>query len=418
MRTVYCSLIVHALLLATPVLAAERWSQFRGEAGQGHATASDLPLTWSEDSSNLAWKVDVAGLGWSSPVVANGQVWLTTATDEGLSLRAVAFDLQTGNKLRDVEVFRLEEAGKIHAKNSHASPTPILDNDRVYVHFGRYGTACLDTSGKILWRQELQYKHVHGPGGSPVLVGDLLIVNCDGGDQQYVAALDCHTGEVRWQVPRPENSYVKKFAFSTPLVTEFNGATQVISPGAGGVTSLDPKTGTAIWPCDYPQGYSVVPRPVFGHGLVYVSSGFDKPTLSAIRADGTGDVTESHVEWQESRGAPRNASPLLIDDKLYLVSDNGVATCLDARNGKLHWQERLGGNCSASPIVGAGRIYIQNEAGVTTVLKPGKEFQKLARNELPGRAFASPAAIEGALLIRTEKSLYRIDAEQNRVGNP
>lgn len=397
-------------LLAT--VARSDWPQFRGPDGQGHSSVKRLPLRWSEDAANITWKVPIEGLGWSSPVVKGGRIWLTTATDDGRSLRAVCLDAKTGRTLRDVEVFRRDDAGKIHGKNSHASPTPILADGRVYVHFGSYGTACLDEkTSDVVWRQTLEYKPVHGPGGSPVLQGGLLVVNCDGGDRQFVAALDAASGDVRWKTERPANSYGKKFAFSTPLAIDVGGRAQIVSPGAGGVSSYDPASGREVWRVDYSEGYSVVPRPVFGHGLLFVSSGFDRPSLYAIRADGRGNVTDTHVAWTESKGAPHSPSALLVGDELYFLSDRGVATCVDARSGERHWQERLGGNFSASPLYAAGRIYALDERGTTTIFAPGKKYKELAVNKLPGRTLATPAPVEGALLLRTDTHLFRIEAE-------
>lgn len=395
-----------ALLLA---FLLQDWPQFRGPDGQGRAGVKSLPLEWADASANIKWKVPVEGLGWSSPVVADGRLWLTTATDGGKSLRALCLDPATGRKVHDVEVFRRDEPGRIHKKNSHASPTPILDGDRVYVHFGTYGTACLSKEGKILWRQTLAYEHVHGPGGSPALHGEVLIINCDGAVAPFVTALDRKTGTVRWRSAREPNSYPKKFSFCTPLVIDVKGAAQVVSPGAGGVTSYDPVTGRPIWHVKYVGGYSVVPRPVYGHGLVFLSTGFDRPTLLAIRADGRGDVTNTHVAWRLDRGAPHSPSPVLVGDELYLVGDGGVGSCVDAKSGDVHWQERLGGNYSASPLFAADRLYFQSEEGVTTVVKPGKAFARLARNDVKARTFASPVPVEGALFMRTEAHLLRIE---------
>lgn len=389
---------------------AQDWPQFRGPDGQGHSDVKTLPLQWGEGSENVKWKVPIDGLGWSSPVVAEGRLWITTVTEEGKSLRALCLDAATGQAIRDIEVFHRDAPGRIHQKNSHASPTPIIDGDRVYVHFGTYGTAALSKDGKVLWRQALKYEHVHGPGGSPALQGDSLVFSCDGASDPFVVALDRRTGAVRWKTPRGPSDYVKKFAFSTPLVIEVKGAPQVVSPGANAVTAYDP-AGRPIWSVKYEKGYSVIPRPVYGHGLLFLSTGFDKATLLAIRPDGKGDVTDTHVAWRLDKGAPRTPSPLLVGDELYIVSDEGVASCIDAKTGKVHWYERLGGAFSASPLEAAGRIYFLNESGVMTVVKPDKTFTVLAKSELKGRTFASPVPIEGALFLRTDSHLLRIEPE-------
>jgi outer membrane protein assembly factor BamB len=394
-------------------VGADAWPELRGPTGQGHSTATDLPREWGPDQ-NVAWRQTIPGRGWSSPVVADGRVYLTTAVpgDGGRqSLRALALDAATGKVLWDREVFAQgESAPPIHAKNSHASPTPLIYDGRLYVHFGHQGTACLDRDGQVLWRnRDHRYAPVHGNGGSPILVDDLLIFSCDGDDRRFVAALDRDTGRQRWKADRPGNP-VKGFSFHTPLLITVQGQKQVVSAGSDAVCAYDPATGKEVWKVRY-SGYSVIPRPVFGHGLVYVCTGYDAPSLLAVRPDGAGDVTATHVAWRVRKGVPHTPSPLLVGDELYLVSDAGTATCLDARTGREHWQRRLGAAFSASPLDAGGRIYFQSEEGVGVVLKAGRRFEQLARNDLGERALASYAAIGGALFIRTEKHLYRIQAE-------
>jgi len=394
------------LLLLAALASAQDWPEFRGPTGQGHSTERGLPLEWSE-SKNIVWKVPVPGRGWSSPVIAEGRVWLTTSVQDrnAASLRALAFDVETGRELVNVEVFRKRNGRLLNVKNSHASPTPVVEPGRVYVHFGADGAAALTTSGEILWKTALPYESQHGNGGSPVLYGDLLIVNCDGADAAYVVALDKHTGKIRWKTSRraPWDQ-----AYTTPLVIRVAERDQLISVGAHRAVSYDPKTGREIWRVGYPGGFSNVPRPVYGHGLVFIATGFQAPALLAVRVDGAGDVTRSHVVWSVERGAPLTPSPLLVGDELYMVSDIGVATCLDARTGAIHWQARLGGNYSASPIFADGRIYFLSEEGVATVLAPGKTFQRLAANTLDGVTFASMAVSAGAIFIRSHSHLYRI----------
>lgn len=386
---------------ATPVID---WPQFRGATGQGHAEGTGLPLTWSE-TENMLWKQPIEGLGWSSPVIVKGQLWLTTAADEGKSLRAICLDPVSGKQLHNVEIFRLDDAGSIHKKNSHASPTPLVEDGRVYLHFGAHGTACITTDGKLVWKtQELKYNHRHGPGGSPVLYEDLLILSCDGTDVAFVVALDKQTGQIRWTTPRDG-----PMAYSTPLIIHAAGRDQLISTGGDQVVSYEPLTGKEIWKSRY-DGYSGVPRPVFGQGLVFICSGYDTPHLFAIRPDGTGDVTDTHVAWSiKAEGAPLSPSPLLIGEDLYLVNDRGVATCLDARTGKRHWQNRLGGNFSASPLYADGRIYFLDETGKTTVIAPGHEFHVLATNTLEGRTLASISVWGKSLYLRTDTHVYRIE---------
>jgi len=404
-------IVILFLPLATRA-RAENWTEFRGPTGQGHSRERGLPLTWSE-TENVAWKVPIPGRGWSSPVLVDDQIWLTTAMDDGRSLRAICLNRDTGRIVHNVEVFQLTDPGPVHQKNSHASPTPILDGDRVYLHFGSHGTACISRSGQIVWKtQELKYYHRHGPGGSPVVYGDLLIVSCDGYDIQFVVALDKRTGKIRWKSPRKGYQ-----AYTTPLIIPVQGQDQLISPGAHFAVSYEPLTGKEIWSIRYGDGYSNVPRPVYGHGLVFICSGFEQAVLLAVRPDGHGDVTDSHLAWSLKRAVPLTPSPLLVGDELYLVSDNGIASCLDAKTGKTHWQQRLGGNHSASPILAEGRIYFLNEEGESVVIEPGKEFKKLATNQLDGHTLASMAVSGKAIFIRSASHLYRLQQQPNRTSS-
>lgn len=408
------TLIAPIVLFVAMASPAEDWWQFRGPTGQGAWDGGPLPTEWGP-TRNVAWKQEIPGEGWSSPVVADGRVYLTSAVAgpgeaKDWSLQALCLDAGTGSTLWKTEVFRVDaKKAYVHGKNTHASPTPLVEGGRLYVHFGSYGTACLDLSGKILWRStEVKYNPVHGPGGSPVLVGDALVFSCDGGDSAFVAALDRNTGRLLWKTPRSVNP-PKKFSFSTPLPIEVNGRKEVVSPGSGMVGAYDPKTGEEIWRVRY-DGYSVIPCPVYAQGLVFLSSGFDKPQMLAIRPDGKGDVTDTHVVWRTAKGAPLTPSPLAVGDELYLISDGGVASCLDARTGRPYWQHRLEGHYSASPVYGDGKIYVQSEEGTGTVLRAGKEFAEVARNPFDERSLASYGVARGALFIRTARHLYRIES--------
>jgi len=395
--------VVASLTAPRPLPAAD-WPEFRGPSGQGYSGDTGAPLSWNE-SENIAWKTPLPGRGWSSPVIAGNEVWLTVSNDRGRSLRAISLDAGTGQMRHDVEVFRFERPPAIHEKNSYASPTPIIEGGRVYVHFGMLGTAALTRDGKLLWEnQQLRYQHGHGPGGSPALSGDLLIINCDGTDVQYVAALDKDTGALRWQTDRPS----ARMAFSTPLVIDAGDSRQVVSVGGDRAVSYDLETGEELWWIRF-HGFSGVPRPVFGHGLVYLTTGFYNPEVIAVRPDGRGDVTSSHIAWQSSRGAPLTPSPLLVGEELYFVSDRGIATCLDAKTGRQHWQARFRGAFSASPVYADGRIYFLNESGETSVIAAGQEFKKLAQNQLGTKTLASIAVSGAAIFLRTESHLYRIE---------
>lgn len=406
------ALLTFSIVAVLSTAVAGEWTEFRGPGGDGHAPAAPLPLTWSE-SEGVAWKTAIPGRGWSSPVVLEGQIWLTTATDQGRSLRAIAVDAATGSIVHQVEVFREAEALTVNEKNSHASPSPVIEPGRVYVHFGTLGTACLSTeTGGILWtNRELLLDHKEGPGSSPVIWNDLILLNCDGMDVQYVAALDKSTGQLVWKTERsgeldPNPDFRK--AYSTPLVVHAAGRDQWISVGADQTIAYDPRTGEELWVVRY-KGFSNVPRPVFAHDLVYLVTSYNRPELWAVALDGRGDVTSSHVRWTTNQQVPSIPTPIVVGDWMFFVSNRGVATCLDARTGEMQWRERLGGNFAASPIVAGDRVYASNESGETFVFRASPQFELLTVNRLNEGLMATPAVTEGAILLRTLSQLYRIE---------
>ena len=396
----------------TFAVAGENWPQFRGPTADGQCGNPGIPLTWSE-SQNVHWRTSIHGRGWSSPVVWGTQVWLTTATPDGKQLFAVCVDRDSGRIVHDAKIFDVEKPDEIHELNSYASPTPVIEDGRVYVHFGSYGTACLDArSAEALWtRRDLPCNHFRGPGSSPVLFGDLLIVHLDGFDFQYVVALDKKTGKTVWKTDRSvawgnTDGDFKK-AYSTPLLVEVDGRLELVSSGSKAAMAYDPATGRELWKIRY-DGFSSTARPLFGLGLVFINTGFSTADLYAVRPGGNGDVTDSHIEWKVTRGIGSKPSPVLVDDLLYLVHDGGVAVCLQAKTGKEVWTKRLGGAFSASPIVADGRVYFFSQQGVTSVIKPGRKFELLATNKLPEGFMASPAVAAKSIFLRTEKALYRI----------
>ena len=399
--------------LTHPVTAAD-WSQFRGPTGQGTTDFSNLPVEWT-DQVNIRWKQPLAGTGGSSPVLNDGTIFLTAAVPvtEGakpdLSLRAIALEPKSGKIIWSTEVFKANGADspKIHGKNSPASPTPIVDKGRLFVHFGHQGTACLTTKGEVLWRNDgLAYKPVHGNGGSPILHDGKLIFSIDGAEKAGVVALNASDGKVAWRMDR-KSTAARKFSFTTPALISVNGQHQLISPASNVVHALDPSDGTILWYVRY-DGYSVIPRPVYGNGLVYICTGYNTPSCLAIKPTGKGDVTDSHVAWKASKGIPHTPSLMLLDTELYMVSDRGIASCLNAVTGESHWQHRIGSAYSASPLYSEGKIYFLSEDGTTTVIKRGTTFQELAVNKLGQRTLASFAPATDALYIRSATHLYRV----------
>ena len=391
------------------VMGANDWSQFRGPNSDGHAANVATPIEWSE-TKNVAWKTGIPGLGWSSPAIVDGKVFLTTAVPrgDGLSLRAMSLDAKTGKILWDREVRAVEKAPSIHTKNSHASPTPLVRDGAVFVHFGALGMARLSaTDGAVQWTcTELEYPPLHGSGGSPVLHDGKLVVVCDGSKNPFVAAVDTESGKVAWKTLRSVQARVSH-SFVTPIVGMVDGKAQVMAPGPDHFAAYDLATGTELWRVKAP-GWSVVPQPTLGHGLVIYNHDYDHPELLAVKLGGQGDVTDSHIVWRIKRGAPSTPTPLLVGDELYFVADNGIASCVNAKTGENHWTERLEGNYSASPVFANGRVLFLNETGLATWVKPGKEFVALGTNEVPGRTFATPAFFDGAMYLRTDEHLYKI----------
>jgi len=404
------------LLLATGrhSLAVDEWPGFRGPAGDGHADSGRLPVHWGE-SQNVTWRVAIHGKGWSSPVVAGSDVWVTTATEDGTELAVLCVDLNSGEIRIDRKVFDVVDPTDITAYNTFASPTPFVANGRLYASWGSAGLACLETeSGEILWtRRDLPCNHYRGAGSSPIVHDGKLFLHYDGYDYQYVVALDIATGETIWRTDRPhdfgtDNGDIKK-AFGTPLVITVDGGKQLISPTSKGAFAYDPETGDEIWRITY-TGFSTAARPLYAHGLVYLSAGFPRSEIIAVRPDGHGDVTETHVVWSEKKLMPSKPSPLLVGELMFVINDDGgVATCLDALTGEQIWQERVGGNYSASPLYAEGRVYFFCEDGRTTVVRAAREFEVLAENQLGEGVMASPAVVGDSLLLRDATHLYRLD---------
>ncbi len=402
------------LFLATPTSAD--WPEFRGPGKQGHS-AADLPTHWSAED-HVRWRSELPGQGWSSPIVVGQSIYLTAAIaspgeqDQGYQLVALIVDGQSGDIVKQIPLFKQAESSpKIHQKNSHASPTPVFDGEHIFIHFGHQGTACMTPQGQVVWKNDdLFYPPVHGNGGSPVVVDDVLIFSRDGGNIGEVTALDKRSGKVVWQTVRDVDAK-KQFSFCTPLVLEHGGRRQLILPGSNVVQSLDPANGRELWRVTY-DGYSVIPRPIFESGLIFVCTGYDRPTLLAIDPSGSGDVTATHVKWQTAAAVAHTPSLIGTQGKVITVSDSGIATCFDATTGQEIWKERIGGNFSASPILVGNHLYLLSEQGDCSVLDiSGGSPKSLAKNAIGERCLASLAVIDDDLLLRSDQALYRISKQ-------
>jgi outer membrane protein assembly factor BamB len=403
-----------AFTLLPAVHGEDNWPQFRGERGDGTSDATGLPTTWSE-SEHIKWKTPLHDRGWSSPVIWGDQIWVTAATEDGKKDYALCVDKNTGKVIHDLHLWDNEKPSPLgNALNGYASCTPAIEAGRVYVHFGSYGTAALDTkTGKTLWqRRDLPCEHFRGPGSSPILFENLLIFHMDGYDYQYIVALDKHTGETVWKVDRnidygTTNGDLMK-SFATPRVIDAAGKLQLISPSSKATISYDPRTGREYWRVRY-NSHSGAAMPLFGHGLVYLDTGFGKADLMAVRPDGEGDVTTTHVVWVAKKTIGSKPTPVLAGDFVFNVHDGGVASCLNAKTGEELWSKRLSGAYSASPLLADGKVYYFGEDGSATVIKVAPEYTELAKNTLDDGFMASPAVTGKALILRTRSAIYRVE---------
>jgi len=426
------SLLLLALLAITSPAIAD-WPEFRGPRGDGHVggpgetKAAGLPLRWSE-TENLKWKTEIPYRGWSTPVVKDGQVWLTTATEDGHDFFAICVDAETGKVRFNEKVFHCETPEPLgNNVNCYATPSPAIEAGRVYVHFGSYGTACLGTrTAKVLWqRDDLRCRHYRGPSSSVVLFENLVILTFDGADLQYLVALDKNTGKTVWKTDRSiewndqdvpgqmaKDGDLRK-AHGTPLIVTSGGKFQLLSVGAKAAYGYEPRSGKELWRVHYAD-WSSAPVPLYENGLAFLVTGLVKAELWAVKTDGSGDVTDTHVAWKLSTHVGKTASPILVDGLLYTVGDESFVTCLESATGKPVWTERIGGKYAASPIYADQRLYFFDQQGTTTVLKPGRSFQPLATNSLASGFMASPAVDGKAFFLRTKTHLNRIEEMGSR----
>jgi outer membrane protein assembly factor BamB len=416
--------ILFALLLAaSPALrGAENWPQFRGPEGNGHSDARGLPLHWSE-TQNIVWKTPIHDRGWSSPVIFGKQIWLTSASKDARELYVFCIDRDTGKIIKDWKLFDVPQPQFVHPFNTAASPTPAIEDGRVYITFGSAGTACIDTkSFEVLWqRRDIECNHFRGAGSSPVIFQNLLLMHFDGSDHQFVMALDKKTGKTVWRTERsidfqdldkngkPTADGDLRKAFATPQVEQINGRWEMISLGAKAAYSYDPFTGKELWRLEERGQHSASTRPLIGLGMIFYPTGFATGQLFAVRTGGNGLLGDKDVVWKVKRGVPNKPSILLVDGLIYMMNDTGIASCIDAKTGEQVWQQRVGGLYSASPVYADGRLWFFSEDGKTAVLKTGRTFEQLAENQLDEGFLASPAIVGKAFYVRTRTHLYRIE---------
>ena len=410
-----CILLLITVASCVVIEANEQWSQFRGHYGNGIIKSTSAPINWSENT-NIDWKAPIHDRGWSSPVIWNDQIWMTTATKDGNKMYAICVNKLSGKIEHDIHVFDVKSPQAITNENTYASPTPVVEEGRVYVHFGTYGTACISTKdGQILWkRRDLNCDHEigAGPASSPFIYNNFLIFNVDGRDVQYVIALNKETGETAWKTNRSVDfsdvQVNQRKAYGTPFIIPRGNTNQMVSIGAKGVYSYDPENGKELWKAEH-RGWSIAPRPVYGEGLVFTMIDRDRPEMWAINPNGSGDITETHIEWKETKRMPPRASPIIIKGLLFVVDRNGYISCIEAKTGKSIWQKRMKGRFSASPILANHLIYFFNEDTVCTIIKPTRELEIVAENKLSDdKLMATPAFDENSIYIRTEKKLTRI----------
>lgn len=415
--------LVAAATLASGVCEADNWPRFRGPTGQGVVAEPDMPLRWGE-TENVAWKTPIPGVGWSSPVVWDDHIFLTSTTDDGHTCHVVCIDKQSGDVLWDNVVFE-QQPKHMRAQNSHASPTPVTDGELVYAVFSAGRVVALNFAGEKVWeKQAVDFFSQHGLGASPILYGDLLIMPFDGSspgedervgfkkpwDGAVILAFNKKSGDIVWQGKRGKS----RLAHVTPQVLQRDGAMRLVSAAGDVVQCHDADTGELVWTL-YSQGEGVTPSIVVGDDdIVYTCSGFEEPTIRAVRLGGSGTVTDTHIAWEQREGVPALSSLVYTDGLLFSVTDAGIMHCYDATDeGKLLWKRRIGGKHSASPILANGYVYTLSETdGETVVIDPGPKYKEVARNRVGEMCKASIAASDGSFYIRGEHHLFRIDAGQ------
>ncbi|QDT38164.1 outer membrane biogenesis protein BamB [Stratiformator vulcanicus] len=386
---------------------------FRGGDGNGLVESANLPVDINADS-DVVWRTPVHGRGWSSPVVLEGTIWLTTATEDGRSMSVLAIDATDGTVIHDRVVFENESPNFSHPTNTYASCSPVVESGRVYVHFGRYGTACLDSkSAETLWeRRDILYDDFRGPASSPILQDGRLYFSCDGVDVQYVICLDARTGETAWKVDRRidyESDNPDRYkAYSTPAIFEVDGRLQLVSPAAMETVAYDPKSGDELWRVRH-GGMNAGLRPVMAKGLIMVTAGDGGTSLVAIDPTEIDSDGYAKVVWSNGRMVPKRSSPIVVGELLLMVSDDGIVTCRDVISGEEFWKERIRDDFWSSPVSDGERVLLCGKDGTVAVVAAEREYELLSKTQFPEGFNATPAIADGAIFLRSISHLYRIN---------
>jgi outer membrane protein assembly factor BamB len=414
-------LALTATFALQPVISQQTdWTHFRGSNLNGISEEQHAPITWN-DSTNIIWKTGIEGKGWSSPVVFGNQVWITSASEDGKQMAGICLDFDSGKLIYNINLFQPDSTYPKHSINTYATPTPCIEDGFAYLNFGTYGTACVSTKdGKVIWkRTDLHCDHVQGPGSSPILYRNLIILHIEGVDVQYLVALNKLTGETVWKKDRPANLYeplapIGKKAYITPIIMNVNGEDLLISNGSAVCIAYNPLTGEEVWRVVEGED-STIAMPFSEDGIVYFFPSFvtdpqgeTYAELLAVNPDGQGDVTKTNVLWRVKFPVLQLLTPLIKDGLIYTIDTRNMLYCLDAKTGKEVYSRKLKQKYNSSPVYAGGNIYFTSVKGETMVLKAGNQLQVLAENKLRGEVYATPAFLRNSILLRTDSQLYRI----------
>lgn len=382
--------------------AENQWPCFRGPTGQGIAIDKKFPLNWSQ-TENIIWKAELSGRGNSSPVIWENRIFITSASDDGKTRELFCYNRSNGELFWKNAAPTPKTIEKIYWKNSYASSTPVTDGERIITFFGNSGIVCFNMDGDLQWTQNLgDFTTMHGTGTNPVMYKDKIILIQDQNNAESVyVALNKFTGEILWKQKRES-----VMGWSSPIIVRVGDHDELIYNGSHNVMGYNPDTGEQIWTLNG-STKEAVPMIVSGGGLFFSVSGRNG-TIMAIRPGGKGDITDTHLVWLNERGGPHVPSPAYYKDRLYIVNDTGIATCLNALTGETVWRERLKGRFSMSPVLVGDKLIVTNENGFTTILKSGDKFEVLAQNDLAEETLSTPAVLGGRVYIRTALHLYCI----------